>query len=398
MEGNVENRGTYETWKQEFMLAVMDNERSFPLGSENRHTGAFATAVRTAMSTENFEETISAMFIREKRVRGDNAFQLVFRGFLADQLEHTGDDTFCGLDDPQQCLEELERIQDDPDRWGFFYANLLGRQIQSNIADRDKVIPLLTSLMPERFEAPPSYLDIGSSELHGQIKAVFGSDPDSECPPFSETEIVHREKVRTYRADQELSRLANVAISSLIEYGAVVGVDMTNIDDPLTKRWVEICSLKPYERADPANVEEFRLLDKIDPNHERIGFIRADFSSEEDFDLFREQSPVEKYDIVSIKTVLHQLRRQERINMLKHAREVMSDRGILIVQEFLGGNTSKKFNYLTEVVDMQLPNDDPQAIVRWENGRCRRGIFECGSILFGNKVQNIEEALLAQEV
>jgi hypothetical protein len=250
--------------------------------------------------------------------------------------------------------------------------------------------------MPDRFESPPHYLDIGSSELHGQIKTVFGNDLASECPPFSSTEFITVEKVRTHRLNPAITLFAHAIVSKYVEFGTVIGADMTNIDDPATQRWVEICSLKPYERADPANIEEFRLLNTIDPLHERIGFSRTDFTSPQDFSLFRETSSVDTYDIVSIKTVLHQIRNKtERDNMLQHAREIVNDNGIIVIQEFGNGNTSKKFNYLTEVIDMQLPNPEPQPMIRWENGRCKRGILEAGKILFGSREMTIEEAILS---
>lgn len=375
------------------MLAVIENEQAYPEGNKNRHTGAFATAVRTAMSISEFEETVNAMFIREKPVRGDNAYQLLFRCFLDDQLEQTGDDTFTGLDDPQLCLEKLGEILDDPDRWGFFYTGLLSRQVQSNIADRYKSIQLLSSLMTDRFESPPSYLDIGSSELHGPLKVVYGNDPTSACPPFGLTEILHKERVRTYRVDMVTSALANRAMYRQVEFGTVTGVDMTNIDDPRIQRWIEICSLKPYERAHHTNIDEFRLYNRLDPQHERVGFIRADFSSPQDFAQFKEKAPVEKYDIVSIKTVLHQLRKEERIHLKNHAMEVLSDKGVLVIQEFSRGDTAKKFNYLAEVIDMQAPDQDLQPIIRWEDGRCNRGLLEAGKIVLNGCLQTTENAL-----
>jgi hypothetical protein len=251
--------------------------------------------------------------------------------------------------------------------------------------------------MSERFGEPPTHLDVGSSELHGDIKLVFGNDPCSECPPFNPTEIVNTDKGGRRRLNPRLSLLANNAISQMVEYDEIVGVDITNIDDPVTKHWAEVCSLKPYERLNPENLEEYRKLDHIDPNHERIKYIRADFSSNEDFKKFREQSPVEKYDIITFSTIFYQLSKYERLAMLVNAAHILSDDGLIIIQDASDGDFNKKYNYVTAVIDAYDLDAGPQDVLRWETGRCKRASIELGKLIFAEGKQTLKEALIVSE-
>jgi hypothetical protein len=197
------------------------------------------------------------------------------------------------------------------------------------------------------------------------------------------------------RLNPQLTAVTNFALSKCIEYSEVVGVDNTNIDDPLTKQWVQDCSLKPYELLDPLNLAEYRKLDQIDPKHERIKYIRADFSSNEDFKRFRAESPIEKYDIITFSTIFYQLNKYERMSMLVNAAHVLSDSGIIIIQDAPDGDFNTKYNYVTAVIDAYDLEAGPQDILRWETGRCKRASLELGKLIFTGGKQTLKEALLA---
>jgi hypothetical protein len=388
MENGPESTRGYSTWKEGVIKAMLEIESDNPPGTEGYFTGAFANAARTAMCTLEFEETVRAMFNRSRTVQGHHAVNLLLRAYQADQLEYNSEEYPYNFDDPERWLLAFEEVSNDADRWGAVYANLATRYVQSNIAERYKPIQMFAALMENQFDVPPSVLDVGCSALHGGIKLVYGNDPESDCPPFSSTEIVTTEKRGKPQVDAVLTFAGNLALSRFVEWGTVYGVDLFDINHLPTRKWAEMCTIKPHERLNPATLTEYRIIDLIDPCHERVQFRVTDFASAEEVRKFRDVSPVEKFNFVNFSTVLYQAEsKEERINMIKHGKELLAPNGKMIVQDFPRGRASKNYTYTTELIDARWINDDPQTIMRWEDGRCTRAVIED---------DNLKQALLRQ--
>jgi hypothetical protein len=392
-EGSPELRGTYEQWLSEFSVALEDCEQYYTEEEPaNELIAVFASAAKTALHTEFLMDVTHEMFTEKPGIQSHYAVNKVLRGIVADQLQHNScfPENFATQ---KPWLDAFNEINSDNRRKQSLMYNVSKRELQSNVADRYKTVKFLGALMGDRWDGAPSHLDVGSSRLHGDKKLVYENDPVYKVGRFGHMEILETTAYTDFRRNAYLSTLANMAVAESIEFGAVTGIDITNINNPRVGHWAKSCSLKPNELLIPEKKQEYELLDRIDPHHERIGFFRGDFSSNTDVRAFRQWSPVRSYDIITFSTVFYQGSKNKRHNMLVNAINMLSEDGIILVQDAPDGNFEKSFNYYSSVVDGLNINAGEQKILRWENGRCKRALLEDGRLIYPGGEQTTETAL-----
>lgn len=361
-------------------------------GSENISLGAQAQAFLEALDAKPyFRELVETMFDIRSDVSPAHGLKLLDKSYCSDLM--TYDPNFPrGYEQPETWLKAIDEIDDDPlTRWGQLQMHLLTRRVQSNVAERYKSIKLLAAVLSDRYDEPPSHLDVGSSVMHGDIKLVYNRASEPARLPFGPIELTKKEKKSDETTDY-IQRLANTALKQHVEFGAVMGVDITNVDDPVTKQWIKSCSFYPDELLNESKVAEYSELDKLDPQHERVRFFRGDFTNL-DFKEFKDQSPVDTYDIITFSTIFYQVSRQEQTAMLVTASQLLSEKGIIVIQDAPDGDFAKKYNYITSVIDSTDDNPTEKPMIRWENGRCERAIFELGKLSIRGKYLTLAEAL-----
>jgi len=366
----------------------------------------FAKAALVALRSsegQGFRDTVDYMIELRPELKGPTAVKLLERAYQTDLLEHDVSYPY-GYQDEAPWLKTFSsvNVHDDFLRWGLLANNAALRNVQSCVDERYKTIKLFTSLVANRFDAPPTLLDVGSSVLHGDLKLVYESDPSSPVRPFQPIEILNdkHEKAK----DERLTKLANVALSQQIQFGHVMGVDITDIDDVGTRRWARGCRFYPDELFQPDVVEDYDLLESTDPDHSRVSFLKGDFATMTRNEVVA-ASPVSTWDIIAFSTVFYQVSSSERIAMLLNALNLLSDNGLIIIQDArevivgmeddVEGNFSIPFNYATSIIDAQRASDDyEEPVIAWENGRCQRAVFEPkGRIRVNGGDVPIDEAL-----
>lgn len=352
----------------------------------NKTLSIFAEAALKALDEPHFRQLLEDVFLMRPELPMATTVKLLERVFQADALQH--DPANYPYRTVPEWLDHFSLVNEDFLRGGVVWHSLMHRNLQSNIAERYKSVKLMGALLEDRFERPPTHLDVGSSVLHGDIKLAF-NDVDV---PFGPIEIVKPTGEHSYERDQYFTKLANIALKQQVQFGSMVGVDITNVDDPVTRQWVKSCSFYPDELLDENKVREYKVLDELDPNHERVQVFRGDFANL-DFKAFREVSPAEGYDIITFSTIFYQVETHERVAMLVNASQLLSDRGIIIIQDGIGGDFSKNYNYVTSVIDSTARHPSEQVILRWEKPRCQRAALGMGRFSLGGKLHTFGEAL-----
>lgn len=399
MDGIQENTDYYDAWREDFKSALAETERYYLFSApQNRSIGVFAHAARVALNFDPFDMTVREMYDGHHHRRGKDidphvAVNLLLRGYQADQLLYNPENY--PISDELNWIEVFGEIENDDTRWGILRNNIASKDVQSNIAERYKTVQLLASLMKDRFGSQPSHLDVGSSVLQGDVKLAFNNMPNFGIGVFNAIELLKNQQTNEIVVDHRLSNLANLAIKQRVEYSDMVGIDITSVNDEVIKQWAKSCSFYPDELRNKEKVAEYDLLSSLDPYHERVKFYRADFS-ELNLPEFKKWSPRQKFDIITFSTILYQVTESEKQQMLANARDLLSDNGVILVQDDPEGHFQKSFGYISSVYDG--PNAvESQDILRWENGRCNRAIVELGRVAFdGCTEKTLEQALIDQ--
>lgn len=372
--------------------------RYLELDPANATLGYFAKAALAALNRSQkggLHEVVDYLLEMRDDIDGPHAVKSLERGYQADLMQH---DVFYpyAYRNEQSWRRTFEEIDVDNDimRWGVLANNVTLRPIQSNVAERYKSIKLISALIKDRFDGPISVLDIGSSVLHGGLKLLHEGNSDSPIRPFEAMEVLRSKETNDH--DHRLTELANLALRETLTFGPIMGIDMTDIDDPSVRRWAMSCSFYPDELRDPTNIADYIELDTIDPTHEQVHFFQDNFA-ELDRKNFAKVSPVEQWDIITFSTVFYQATKHERFAMLVNASSLLSDDGLIIIQDARDGNFSTPFNYTTSIIDAQAHTTSrEQPLLTWEDGRCKRAATSDGSMIVNGRSSTINEALEAQ--
>lgn len=363
----------------------------------------FASAALTALDTMRpFRQNIEDLIALRPELAPAHAIKLLERCYQAVLLKN----------DP--CYPETYRkeeawydaftdIEKDSSASEMLYYRLLTQHVQSNIAERYKTVKLLASIYRDRFGDDPSHLDVGSSVLHGDIKLVYNRSGLSARVPFGDMQVYealddqHLQRVSAGelrpRYDPVATELANAALKRTVTFGEVIGVDITDVDDPAIKEWAKSCSFYPDELRDAKKVAEYDELDRLDPRHERVRFVKGDFSNTQDVRTLRGTMNGDKFDIITFSTIFYQVDVRERHAMLVNAAQLLSDGGIILIQDAPDGNFETRYRYGASVIDSTRPELGEQHVLRWKTPRCKEAMIGLGKLSVKGKLLHFDRAL-----
>lgn len=367
----------------------------------NKSLSAFANASLQAITTLPFfrQNIFDAISLRTD-LNPAHIIKLGERCYQADLLTH--DATYPrGYDTADAWLRAFETIENDDARSEMLAMRMLTQRVQSNIAERYKMVKLLGEVYRERFAHPPSLLDVGTSELHGPLKLafddeVFGSAAFNQIVVTDKVDESFMEFIRSgeksAKVNPDVTALANKALRQCVQFGPIMGVDMMNADDPAIKQWVYGCSFYPDELRDPAKVQTYRTLEQLDPEHERVGFSQIDFANSTDIESFKRLTGGATYDIITFFTVLYQAG-NERAAMIKHAEELLNEGGLIVIQDAPGGNFETPYNYTTSIIDSTRRDLGEQHIAHWRTPRCNELMLGLGKLCINERLMTFDHAL-----
>lgn len=310
-------------------------------------------------------------------------------------------------------LEALDYLYDTKEADGAYenvQYHLLASDVQTNIADRYKAMKLIAKLYADRFEGPPSYLDIGSSIGQGIKLLAYNRSSDYQDLAFEdmtlasvltpEELIAAKEKKYFPRPDNRLTRLANTALRETVGFGYMQGVDKSHIVDqktggidPKTKQWVKY-SHYPSELADGHTLQRFDAIAQIDPLYQRVRMKELDILEDEDFEEFLKFLGGKRFQIISCITMLYQIPDARLKSKLQDRLRILTDdNGIIVPQDARKGKFETPYEYTTSIVDTSFTGWNEEPILHWENARCRSAAVGQGEMLINGKMVQIDTAL-----
>jgi hypothetical protein len=356
----------------------------------------FADAAAEALAEPYFRQQVLDMLNSRPDMSPAIVVKTLERAYQADVLRHEPDSGYPEGFTKERWLELFETVEADMIRGGLVWLTLQHRNLQSNVAERYKSIKLIAGLIEERFDTPPSHLDVGASVMHGSLKLAYSSDRLMRRGlEFGPIEIMRSMETRG-RRDAKISKLANRVLGHTVAFGEMIGLDITDIDDGYTAAWAKSCSFYPDELRDQGRMAEYEALETIDPAHERVKKFVGDFSNSRDFRRLRDISPSDGFDIITFSTVFYQVSKEERVAMLVNAAQLLSDRGIIIIQDGIDGDFSRPYNYVTSIRDSQSKDQTmDQELLRWRTPRCRQAVLGSGVLRIRDQAMTMRQALEA---
>ncbi|MBA3757696.1 class I SAM-dependent methyltransferase [Candidatus Saccharibacteria bacterium] len=271
-------------------------------------------------------------------------------------------------------------------------SDLALREVQTNVPARYKGPQLILALYGNRFDRPINYLDIGTSigagakglmtnKLEKDIRVVIpvpGDVPNSAKANLEES--------------LPLTTHINRLLGSPLEFGPSAAVDIMGVQDTGQGKWIKSC-FYPSEIAENTDaIKDFdELTQESVPN---LILSTLDFTDNDGVDDFiKVKSPVEKYDVITILTMLHQLREDEVASVLANAKKALAPDGLIIVQDFARTNPKAAnglefpekwhpYSYRSILIDPGSGSDDPVELLWWQSGRCREVIIAPSATFF----------------
>ncbi len=270
----------------------------------------------------------------------------------------------------------MDEVKDD-----LFHLHL-----KTNVPERYKSIPVLAHWMRAngRVGEEVSILDEGCSRNLGLKTLAFIENSNLLRFAFKNTVVVEPSDHHDI-ASAKIRRPDEIKTEAVLElqngaFGLARGLgrDLEDLDDPAVQRWT-LANLTPRDHQDgTANLQE--LLDSAynfngHDIHPKITFERQDLLASS----FEEVA--DKFDIVTLFTVLNQMSEEQRTVAIRSARRNLKPTGILVVQDFarvnedaptrlvfLDDQWNKGFSYRTTIYDMMRPYRF-QEVMRWNGGR-----------------------------
>lgn len=369
----------------------------------NRTLSVFAGAALAALDTmPSFRQNVEDVIALRPDLKPSHAVKLLERCYQASLIQSDPDYPHA-YQETGAWHEAFTDIERDASKSEILYYRLLTQSVQSNIAERYKTVKLLAAIYRDRFGDAPSHLDVGSSVLHGDIKLVYNRGGTAPRVPFGDIQVneaLDDQEIRRVESGERAVRrhalattLANVALRQHVGFGEVIGVDITDVDDPAIKEWAKSCSFYPDELRDAQKVAEYDELDRLDPDHERVRFANVDFSNTSDVRKLREIMDGQSFDMITFSTIFYQVGRRERYAMLVNAAQLLSDGGIILIQDAPDGNFEKRYRYGSSVIDSTRPELGEQPVLRWKTPRCQEAMIGLGKVSIRGKLLSFDQAL-----
>lgn len=318
---------------------------------------AFCKAMRTALEDEPIRKPIASALEQRPAMAGSYAANLLLRAFQK-QLIIADPEYPVPYDTTARWQQAIGNVMVRDYSRTELLSDIAQRDVQSNVSERYKVLPLLFGLFSEQLPARPAVLDVGCSQNHGLKRLALGI-------PFSPIERAEAAGL------DRLNRL--VTVPPQLSIG--LGVDIS----PLTSdnvAWAKYCSFYPSELLDETAVKMYSQLDMSQPTN--VSFRQCNLLTTELAEYYQ------AFDVVLASTFMYQLSASDQKLMRAKLRQYVKPTGIIVYQDFVrvaGIHNDKldfskswfaqPYSYRTIVEQAASQNGRLAELFVWENGRCR---------------------------
>lgn len=300
---------------------------------------------------------------------------------------------------PEGWIAGVTSILDDPKVHEALDMILALGEVRTNVPGREMGPQLWLSLYGERFDHPIRLLDVGPSVGAG-VKGFIAGKINH---PVRVHQVIGGEVPGSAHLfdHQSVSDYINEQNARKLEFGQCFGADLMGQDFAIEPEnlpqdrlfgnadWVE-SNFYPTELIEDKGgvVSEFRRFNQLRlPNYKQY---QLDFSSNDEVAQFDKNRGGEKFDVVTILTMLNQLSEAERVRVIANAKKMVEPKdsedlekpgGFVIVQDFCRVNPAypsglefyplwNPYTYRTIIFDMASPDQRPVEVFWWRNGRC----------------------------
>ncbi len=295
-----------------------------------------------------------------------------------------------------------ELAPSEDDRAERLSINLLSDSVGTNPFTRATPDELLMQSLRERFPDGYRWLDVGSGMLEVPNQVL-----NKQQHPFPRIVMYRHHSPKDTHPRWIRDKVLTVVAKKLLVRDHLVNfclaVDLT---DPYrgdhAQKWSR-GSLRGSELADPNFRNTYE--DFAAKRHPKLEYKTADLTSDLETAALREQIGNNKFDIVTMSTVQHQLSPQERFKMDSNAATLLAPGGLIIKKDFAWVSKSasqsmhfykhwhKNGRYRTFALDPSLPDLGWQEIFRARDSRCRELLVSTGKLAVNGSLVTISELM-----
>lgn len=290
------------------------------------------------------------------------------------------------FDTIDEWLRGYAYIYRDPEVGGFFESNVENRNLVSNVSDRAKGLKL--ALLLGRFAGrlalnaadPCTIVDVGCSGLLGDMHLIgsphdylFGR-PDFVLSPDAAT---LSESGLRYSLAPAYMKAVHGLLNEVISFGQVVGIDLITPDD--NRAMIRACSFDPDEFEDNDRVKLFNDLADVRNRPSNLHFAKPDDFATFRRQLFEEQFPEYRPQVVNISSMLYEETSENRGAILRNAANLATE--YVIVQDYLAVDKktgkinirdnwqNNPWSYRTAIIDVREDEQRAHEILVWKSSR-----------------------------
>lgn len=288
--------------------------------------------------------------------------------------------------EPEVCRAGIKRVLGSDDKLAKLEFNVMYRPVQSTVSSRGAGPKMIMRANKSRFRRPVNIASIGHSLGLAERKLILGE-------PFDQVrlwDLIYADDKPLLRESQAAGLILNHETNRPLEIERCVAIDILPGDnDPAAREWAISC-FTPREQMNKDFMNDVNRLASLRPD----GYISlaGDFTAAQNVAPMIKELGSRKADYVILSTVLYQLSQQDRVAMLQNALDILSDDGMIILQDFVQARRSayrdtpdsiessleqlyfpsdwEKWTYRTLVLDPARTGMEFEEALIFNDGRC----------------------------
>jgi hypothetical protein len=233
--------------------------------------------------------------------------------------------------DPDHCRWAVNMVANNAELLNDVAFNAAWRPIQTTHQQRIMGTILTLKAQQGRIDRPANIFSVGHSLGTGEKKLLMGMDFPTPSV-YEWLEDVHGHSGALRSVNIGLSSQLDAKLTNLPPVASVYAMDLFPGDMLSDAREWAVSSLMPSEQMNRDFMNEVEYLNAKQPDDYHS--LRGNFANPQAVDYLKEIMP-NKADVVLFSTIWYQLSRADRQNMLNNALSILSDDGLVLVQDFI---------------------------------------------------------------
>ncbi|MDB5168964.1 MAG: hypothetical protein JWO41_320 [Candidatus Saccharibacteria bacterium] len=280
--------------------------------------------------------------------------------------------------------------------------NLVADSVDTSPFSRANPDEVLMQLVAERWPNGVRMLDCGAGMLTTVNQILQKNDhPMGPINVYDGTGLGHSKSEWT--VSTKLTAGANYLLAQDHTIDWVLAVDL---NEPYRKDHAYKWARGLLRGSELDNPEFMKTYDALAAQpHPKLSYQRLDLTDEKDVETLRAKLDGERFELITMSTVLHQLSKHDRQTMIGAAREFLAPGGLLLIKDFAWVQSTnprtlyyykhwhKRGRYRAFIYDPLFPNLGFQEYCRANDSRCKDLAIGAGHIAIKGELHKIEDLL-----